>query len=147
MSKNSIDSVTEEEAVVVTTTSLSGVDDGDPLQEVTPLQSESLGVNEMSSPTTSNEEEGLDEHSFTSQPSNINANSGDDVTPSMEGKSQLRNFLSVAKAKWDNVPQGWMQQRTSRDNWRSLGSDPVFFVCNYLSRQLPLSESISICWL
>ena len=64
----------------------------------------------------SSEEEGLDELSSTSQTDNINA-SGDDVATSMEGKSQLRNFLSVAKAKWDNVPQGWMQQRTSREDW------------------------------
>tara|TARA_B100000925_G_C21984918_1_gene464055 strand:- start:581 stop:925 length:345 start_codon:yes stop_codon:yes gene_type:complete len=114
MSKNTIDSITEEEEIVETSTHLSS-DGGVPLQEATPLTSEPLGINEMSSPTPSSEEEGLDELSSTSQTDNINA-SGDDVATSMEGKSQLRNFLSVAKAKWDNVPQGWMQQRTSRED-------------------------------
>jgi len=111
MSKNTIDSpVTEEETKVEPSTILSS-DGGAPLQEVTPPTSEPLGINEMSSPTTSNEEEGLDELSSTSQP-----NIGGDGSTSPEGKSQLRNFLSVAKAKWDNVPQGWMQQRTSRED-------------------------------
>ena len=109
MSKNTIDSITEQEEKVETSTSLSS-DGSDPLQGVTPA-SESLGINEMSSPSTSSEEEGLDELSSTSQPTG----GVDDVTASMEGKSQLRNFLSVAKAKWDNVPQGWMQQRTNKD--------------------------------
>tara|TARA_B100000212_G_C27361611_1_gene528446 strand:- start:471 stop:803 length:333 start_codon:yes stop_codon:yes gene_type:complete len=110
MSKNTIDSITEEEEIVETSTHLSS-DGGAPLQEVTPLTSEPLGINEMSSPTTSNEEEELDELSSTSLPTN-----GRDVTSSPEGKSQLRNFLSVAKAKWDNVPQGWMQQRTNKED-------------------------------
>lgn len=110
MSKNTIDSITEQEENVETSTSLSS-DVGDSLQGVTSQQSESLGINEMSSPTSS-EEEVLDELSSTSQPTD----GVDDVTPSMEDKSQLRNFLSVAKAKWDNVPQGWMQQRTNKED-------------------------------
>ena len=111
MSKNTIDSIAEEETKVEPSTILSS-DGGAPLQEVSPLQSEPLGINEMSSSTTSNEEEDLDGLSSTSQPNN-----GENSAPSSEGKSQLRNFLSVAKAKWDNVPQGWMQQRTSREDW------------------------------
>ena len=115
MSKNTIDSITEQEEKVDVTTSHLSSDVGDALQGVTTLPSESLGINEMS-PTTSREEEVTDELSLSSQP-----NDGvDDVTPSMESKSQLRNFLSVAKAKWDNVPQGWMQQRTNKEDWRSL---------------------------
>ena len=111
MSKNTIDSITEQEENVETSTSLSS-DVGDRLQGVTSPQSESLGINEPSSLPTSSEEEGLDELSPASSTSVVNAGE-DDSTSSMEGKSQLRNFLSVAKAKWDNVPQGWMQQRTN----------------------------------
>ena len=110
MSKNTIDSITEQEENVEPSTSLSS-DVGDPLQGVTSPHSESLGINETSSPPTSNGEE-LDELTSSSQPTG----GVDDVTPSTEGKSQLRNFLSVAKAKWDNVPQGWMQQRTNKDD-------------------------------
>ncbi len=110
MSKNTIDSIAEEKENVEDSTSLSS-DGGDTLQEVTTLHAESLGTNEMSLPSTSSEEDGLDELSLTSQPNN-----GGDAAPSSEGKSQLRNFLSVAKAKWDNVPQGWMQQKTSRED-------------------------------
>ena len=109
MSKNTIDSITEQEENVETSTSLSS-DGSDSLQGVTSLSSELHVNNEMSSPTPSSEEEELDELSSTSQPTG----GVDDVTSSMEGKSQLRNFLSVAKAKWDNVPQGWMQQRTNK---------------------------------
>lgn len=115
MSKNTIDSITEQEENVEHSTSLSSDGSGNELQGVT-LQSESLGVNEMSSPTSSREEEELDELSPASQPTH----GVDDVTSSMEGKSQLRNFLSVAKAKWDNVPQGWMQQRTNKGDWRLM---------------------------
>lgn len=116
MSKNTIDSITEQEEKVESSTSLSSDDVGDSidLQGVT-LQSESLGINEMSTQPASNEEEELDELSLTSQPTG-----GEDVSTSTDGKSQLRNFLSVAKAKWDNVPQGWMQQRTNKGDWRSL---------------------------
>lgn len=110
MSKNTIDSITEQEEIVDTSTSSSS-DGSNSLQGVTPLHSESLGINEMS-PTTSSEEEELDELSSTSSPT-VGL---DDVTPGKEGKSQLRNFLSVAKAKWDNVPQGWMQQRTNKED-------------------------------
>jgi hypothetical protein len=114
MSKNTIDSVTEQEESVEPSTTLSS-DGGDSLQGVTSLHSESLGINEMSSPTASSEEVGLDELSSSSPAADtVNASHDDDSTSSMEGKSQLRNFLSVAKAKWDNVPQGWMQQRTSQ---------------------------------
>lgn len=109
MSKNTIDSITEQEENVETSTSLSS-DGSDSMQGVTSLPSELHVNNEMSSPTPSSEEEELDELSSTSQPTG----GVDDVTSSMEGKSQLRNFLSVAKAKWDNVPQGWMQQRTNK---------------------------------
>ena len=111
MSKNTIDSITEQEENVVTSTSSSSDVGDDPLQGVTSPQSESLGINEMSSPTSSKEEV-LDELSSTSLPSD----GVDDVTSSTEDKSQLRNFLSVAKAKWDNVPQGWMQQRTNKED-------------------------------
>ena len=110
MSKNTIDSITEQEEKVDVTTSHLSSDVGDALQGVTTLPEASLGINEMS-PTTSSEEEVTDELSSTSQPNGV-----DDVTPSMESKSQLRNFLSVAKAKWDNVPQGWMQQRTNKED-------------------------------
>lgn len=109
MSKNTIDSITEQEENVDTSTSLSG-DVGDALQGVTSLPSQSLGINEMS-PTPSSEEEVSDELSSSSQPDGV-----DDVTPGLGSKSQLRNFLSVAKAKWDNVPQGWMQQRTNKED-------------------------------
>ena len=123
MSKNTIDSITEQEENVVTSTSLSS-DVGDSLQGVTSSHSESLGVNEMSSTAPRGEEEELDELSPASQP-----NHGvDDVTSSMESKSQLRNFLSVAKAKWDNVPQGWMQQRTNKDDWSLLLEAPAPFL-------------------
>ena len=112
MSKNTIDSTTEQEENVELSTSLSS-DGSDSLQGgVTSLPSELHVNNEMSSPPPSHEEEGLDELSSTSQPTR----GGEDVTSSMEGKSQLRNFLSVAKAKWDNVPQGWMQQRTTKED-------------------------------
>ena len=111
MSKNTIDSITEQEENVVTSTSLPS--DGEhALQGVSAPQSSSLGINEMSSPTPSSEETELDELSSTSLPTD----GVDAVTPGMEGKSQLRNFLSVAKAKWDNVPQGWMQQRTNKED-------------------------------
>jgi len=113
MSKNTIDSVTEEEEIVETSTSLSS-DGGDALQGVTTLPSESLGINEMVTTTSLSGEEALDELSSTPQSSTVSAGR-DDVAPGMAGKSQLRDFLSVAKAKWDNVPQGWMQKRTTRD--------------------------------
>lgn len=113
MSKNTIDSVTEQEEIVELSTSSSSDGSDHELQSVTTLHSESLGVNEMSSPATSREEEGLDELSKSSQPP---ISGKDDDTPGLEGKSQLRNFLSVAKAKWDNVPQGWMQQRTTKED-------------------------------
>lgn len=110
MSKNTIDSITEQEDNAESSASLSS-DVGDPLQDVTTLQTESLGINEMSTHAPSNGDEELDELSSTSQPTN----GGKDIgASSVEGKSQLRNFLSVAKAKWDNVPQGWMQQRTNQ---------------------------------
>lgn len=114
MSKNTIDSITEQEEKVEVSTTLSSDDVGDPidLQGVNTSQSESLGINEMSTQPASNEQEELDELSLSSQPTG-----GEDVvTPSTDGKSQLRNFLSVAKAKWDNVPQGWMQQRTNKED-------------------------------
>ena len=111
MSKNTIDSITEQEENVETSTSLSS-DVENSLQGVTSPQTESLGTNEMSSPTTPREDDGLDELSLASPPTD----GVDDVTSSMEGESQLRNFLSVAKAKWDNVPQGWMQQRTNKED-------------------------------
>ena len=114
MSKNTIDSITEQEENVETSTSLSS-DVTDSLQgsnSVTTLQSESLGINEMSSPTPSSGETGLDELSSAPQPTG----GGDAPASSTEDKSQLRNFLSVAKAKWDNVPQGWMQQRTNKED-------------------------------
>ncbi len=110
MSKSTIDSITEEEKVELSTQLSS--DGCNSLQDVTTSHSESLEINELSTPTTSSEGEELDELSSTSQPTG----GGDDVTPGMEGKSQLRNFLSVAKAKWDNVPQGWMQQRTTKED-------------------------------
>ena len=112
MSKNTIDSITEQEEKVEVSTTLSS-DVGDSLQDVTTSHAESLGINELGTHSTSNEEEELDELSSTSQPTHV----GEDVvtsTSTLEGKSQLRNFLSVAKAKWDNVPQGWMQQRTTQ---------------------------------
>ena len=111
MSKNTIDSITEQEENVETSTSSSS-DVGAPLQGVTTPQLESLGINDMSSSTSSSEEEGLDELSSASQPTG----GGDAPTSSTEDKSQLRNFLSVAKAKWDNVPQGWTQQRTNKED-------------------------------
>ena len=117
MSKNTIDSITEQEEIVEDSTTLSS-DVTDSLQgsnSVTTLQSEPLGINEMSTSTSSGEGERLDELSPASSTSVVNAG-GDDSTSSMEGKSQLRNFLSVAKAKWDNVPQGWMQQRTNKED-------------------------------
>jgi hypothetical protein len=109
MSKNTIETVTEEEEIVETTASLSSDGCHPELQSENTPQSELLGINEMSSSTSSEEEE-LDELTSSPNPTGL-----DDVTPSMESKSQLRNFLSVAKAKWDNVPQGWMQQRTNKD--------------------------------
>ncbi len=115
MSKNTIDSITEQEEKVESSTTLSS-DVGDPLQGASTLHTESLGINEMSSPTSSREVEGSDELSLTSSVGTVSASHDDDLTPSMEGKSQLRNFLSVAKAKWDNVPQGWMQQRTTKED-------------------------------
>ena len=113
MSKNTIDSITEQEENVEDSTTLSS-DVIDSLQDVTTLHTESLGVNEMSSPSTSNEE-GFDELSSTSPASTMGV-SKDELAPGTDGKSQLSNFLSVAKAKWDNVPQGWMQQRTNKEN-------------------------------
>jgi len=114
MSKNTIDSVTEQEENVDTSTQLSS-DVGDPLQSVTTSPSESPTLNEMSQPVSSGEEEGLDGLTqLTSQPTYVGKEV--DAPSTLEGKSQLRNFLSVAKAKWDNVPQGWMQQRTTKDD-------------------------------
>lgn len=111
MSKNTIDSITEQEENVETSTSSSS-DVGDSLQGVTSFSSETLGLNGETSPLTSSEHEPPSELSTSSQPTH----GEDDVTSGLEGKSQLRNFLSVAKAKWDNVPQGWMQQRTNKED-------------------------------
>lgn len=111
MSKNTIDSITEQEENVESSTSLAS-DVGDPLQDVSTSRSESLLNNGMPTHSTSHDEEETDELPSSTQPTN---GSGRDETASTtEGKSQLRNFLSVAKAKWDNVPQGWMQQRTTQ---------------------------------
>lgn len=114
MSKNTIDSATEQEEIVEDSTSLSS--DGEhSLQGVTSLHSESLVINEMSTHSTSKEEEGLNELSSTSEQSTSSA-SKEVIASGLEGKSQLRNFLSATKAKWDNVPQGWMQQKSNKED-------------------------------
>jgi len=105
MSKNTIDGVTEEVTSVTDVPSSSethahemSVDSESP---VTLSDTKELGVSESTSFSTL---PSLEDGEYQSSPS------------STEGKSQLRDFLSVAKAKWDNVPQGWMQQRTNKDD-------------------------------
>jgi hypothetical protein len=118
MSKNTIESDTEQEdKIVESTSSLSPLGASDSMQEINPTQMSSPStLLQSEQPVSPGKEEGI-QNQLASPVTVTSTNDGgdDDVsTSSMEGKSQLRNFLSVAKAKWDNVPQGWMQQRTSQ---------------------------------